>query len=186
VLPIPPVLRLPINASFLVVIAISALVMASSTVHAQESNGKVCVQAFSDTVHKNGFHDPGEALLSDVGVNLMVNQNVIIANYVTDGKEPFCFSNLTPQQYTVTFSSPLYEATTSTGFTFSLAPGEAPLKEFGAVPKTTPASDTASTPDSNAPMTTQARIGLAAAGAVIAMVFFAGLGLIIYALFMRR
>jgi hypothetical protein len=186
VLPIPPVLRLSICAIFLAVAAMFAWLMASSTVHAQDSNGKVCIQAFSDTVHKNGFHDPGEALLPDVGVSLMVNQNVIIANYVTNGKEPFCFDSLAPQQYTVAFSSPLYEATTSTGFTFSLAPGEAPLKEFGAVPRTPAADNPASSSGSDVPMTTQTRIGLAAAGAVIVMVFFAGLGLIIYALFMRR
>src|SRR5258708_7240297 len=73
-------------------------------VHAQQANnGSICVLAFDDA-NRNATRDPGEAAISDVAVNLIVNDNVIVANHVTDGKEPFCFPNLAAQQYTVTFS----------------------------------------------------------------------------------
>src|ERR1700750_3003438 len=91
-------------------------------VNAQAGGGSVCVLAYEDA-NKNQARDAGEALLSSVGVSLMVN-NVIVANHVTDGTEPFCFHTLAAQQYTVNFSSPLAQATTLTSFSFPLGAGE--------------------------------------------------------------
>lgn len=149
------------------------------------NTGSVCVLAFNDA-NKNGGRDPGEGALPDVGVNLMVGQNVIVANYVTDGSEPHCFTNLAAQQYTVSFGSPLYEATTLTEFTFVLAPGEPASREFGAVAK---AAALPAPPDAtglNIPMTTPVRIGLSALVAVLAMAFVGAIGMIIYSLFVHR
>jgi len=115
----------------------------------------------------------------------MVSQNVIIANHVTDTKEPYCFDNLPPQQYTVSFSSPLYDPTTSIGFTFSLASSETAEKAFGARPKAAPV-DPAASSGLNVELSTPMRIGLWAAGALVVMVLFAGIGMIIYAVFLRR
>ncbi len=190
-LPSLPFSRLSNCAKLLALILAPVLLIAlisigpSAAIRAQEANGKVCVLAFNDA-NRNRVRDPGEALLPDISVNLMVNQNVIIANHVTDGNEPYCFSNLPPQQYTVTFSSPLYEATTSTGFAYSLAPGETAQPEFGAVPRGTPTDTAVSTTGLRIPMTTPVRIGLAAAGALIVMLLFTGIGMIIYGLFVRR
>jgi hypothetical protein len=185
VLPSVPIRRLPNYATLLVVIAVFTLLIVSPAAHAQVGTGKVCVLAFNDA-NRSGTRGLGEGLLPDIGVNLMVNQNVIIANHVTDTKEPFCFDNLPPQQYTVGFSSPLYEPTTSTGFTFSLSSGEAPLKEFGAVLKATPVDPTGSSSGLDIEMTTPVRIGLSAVGAVVVMILFAGIGMVIYGLFVRR
>lgn len=156
---------------------------------AQAGNGSICVLVFDDT-NRNGTRDSGEALLPDVSINLLVNETVIVANHVTDGKEPFCFQGLAPQQYTVAISSPLYQSTTLTSSTLSLNAGERATREFGAaLPQATAeATDSSLLPDGSVavPVTQPVRIGLSAAAAIIAMVFFVGLGLILYGLFVMR
>ncbi len=178
------------NVSVRIVVIAVTLILVSicqQAVRAQgptTNSGSICVLAFNDTSQTKGSRDPGEGLLTDINVNLMVNQNVIIANHITDGKEPFCFTNLAPQQYTVSFSSPLYKATTSTTFTFALGSGERATREFGAV------SIAAATPEASLPvginidMTRRTRLGLSAVSAVLAMLFVVGIGLIIYSVFL--
>jgi len=179
------------NGSVRSVVISVMLILASicqQTVLAQTqpaNTGSICVLAFNDnSPTKVGSRDSGEGLLTDVSVNLMVNQNVIIANHITDGKEPFCFTDLAPQQYTVSFSSPLYKATTSTTFTFALGPGERTSREFGAV------SIAAATPEASLPtginldMTRGTRLGISAVSAVLAMLFAIGIGMIIYSVFL--
>ncbi|MEP7288102.1 MAG: SdrD B-like domain-containing protein [Chloroflexota bacterium] len=165
--------------ALLVALAISPLTLISFA--QQTANGSICVLAFNDANH-NSVRDPGEAILSDVSVNLMINEKVIIANHVTDGKEPFCFPNLAAQQYTVSFSSPLNEATTSTSFSFSLANGEQTTREFGAVPLATNAAVPTPTNGISVTMTLPVRIGLSAVAALLVMIFVGAIGLIIYGL----
>ncbi len=176
-----------VRAAAICIILSAALIGTPPAALAQTpaSTGSVCVLAFNDA-NKNGGRDPGEGALSDVGVSLMVGQNVIIANYVTDGSEPHCFPNLSAQQYTVSFSSPLYEPTTLSEFTFVLAPGEPASREFGAVAKTSTGNATPEATGLNIPMTTPVRIGLSALVAVLAMAFVAAIGMIIYSLFVHR
>jgi hypothetical protein len=146
------------------------------------SGGSICVLAYDDA-NSNSTRDPGETLLNSVGVSVMINNNVIVANHVTDGTEPYCFRNLPPQQYTVSFSSPLAQATTLTSFTFPLAAGEQITKEYGAIL----ALATQPAPASGAiVITTPIRLGLSAAGAVVVMVLVAAVGMIFYGLFWRR
>jgi hypothetical protein len=154
-------------------------------IHAQQaSTGSVCVLAFND-VNSNGSRDPGETLLADIAVNLMVNGNVIIANHVSDNKEPHCFTELSAQQYTVGFNSPLHTPTTLTSLTFPLASGERVTKEFGAaVAAATEAAP--ATGGITLAVTPPVRIGLSAVAAVVAMLFVAALGLILYGLFGKR
>lgn len=155
---------------------------APATQVASGTGGSICVLAFEDT-NKNNARDPGETLLSNVGVSVMINNNVIIANHITDGTEPFCFHNLPAQQYTVSFSSPLAQATTLTSFTFPLGAGEQVSKEYGAVS----AVATQAVSDAGGiVITTPIRLGLSAAGAVLAMVLVAAVGMIFYGLFWRR
>src|SRR5258708_4981176 len=165
-------------------VATALLIGASARAQQQTGSGSICVLAFEDDTH-SGARQSGDALLSDVSINLMVNDKVVIANHVTDGKEPFCFSDLPPQQYTVSFSSPLYEPTTLTSYTFTLAAGERATREFGAAKLAATAAATASGL-SGLTSTTPARIGLSTAGAVLVMVLVAGVGLIIYGLFVHR
>jgi hypothetical protein len=155
---------------------------ASATQAASGAGGQVCVLAYEDT-NKNGTRDPGESLLSSVGVSLMVNSNVIVANHITDGTEPFCFRNLSAQQYTVGFSSPLAQATTLTSFTFPLGAGEQISKEYGAI---TSLATEAAPGSAGLAFSSPVRIGLSAGGAVIAMAFIGAIGMIFYGLFWRR
>jgi hypothetical protein len=137
-------------------------------------SGSICVLVFNDT-NGNATRDSGEANLSDVAVNVMVGESVIIANHVTDGQEPYCFKDLAAQQYTVGFSSPLYEATTLTSFNFELA-------EFGAAPKPAP-TESADAATVQIPATQPVRIGVSALASIIVMAFVAALGLILFGLF---
>jgi hypothetical protein len=152
----------------------------------QADTGSICVLAFNDA-NRNKARDPGEGLLADISVDLMVNQNVIIANHITDGIEPFGFKNLPLQQYNVAFSSPTYEAITSTTFAHSLVAGEQTTKEFGAISKTAPVDPAGSEqPGLSIPLTTPVRLALSILGAVLAMAFVAEIGMILFALFVRR
>ena len=171
--------------ALVILVAILIALLSGAPVRAQQTgSGSICVLAFEDDTH-SGARQSGDALLSDVSVNLMVNDKVVIANHVTDGKEPFCFPDLPAQQYTVSFSSPLYEPTTLTSYTFSLAAGERVTREFGAAKLQATAAATASGPG-GLTATTPGRIGISAAGAVLVMDFIGGIGLIIYGLFVHR
>jgi hypothetical protein len=155
---------------------------APATQSAANTGGSICVLAYEDA-NKNGTRDPGESLLNTVGASLMVNNNVIIANHVTDGSEPYCFRNLPAQQYTVSFSSPLSQATTLTSFAFPLGIGEQITKEYGAV---TSIATEAAPGSTGIVLSSPTRIGLSAGGAVVAMAFVAAIGMIFYGLFWRR
>ncbi len=168
--------------------------LAAGPVRAQQpggstgSTGSVCVLAFEDTNH-NGVRDPGEGPVKDVNVDVMINQNVIIRNYVTDGTEtqPHCFTDLAPQQYTVSFSSPLYTPTGSATFTFLLSPSEQALREFGAIASATaPAPDATSLAGLQGSLGTRQRLILSALGSALVMVGMAGLGMIIAFFLARR
>jgi hypothetical protein len=144
-------------------------------------SGSICVLVFNDT-NGNATRDSGEANLSDVAVNVMVGESVIIANHVTDGQEPYCFKDLAAQQYTVGFSSPLYEATTLNSFNLELAAGETRPLEFGAAPKPAP-TESADAATVQIPATQPVRIGVSALASIIVMAFVAALGLILFGLF---
>ncbi len=158
------------------------------TQQAPSATGSVCVIAYED-VNKNGTRDPGEPLLANVNVSLMVN-NVIIENHITDStdaQKPYCFQNLPAQQYTVTFSSPLAQATTLTTFTFPLGTGEQAQKEFGAVSVTPGSAATDSASSSGGTVwTLPLRLALSTFGALVAMAFIGAVGFILYGLVWKR
>ena len=165
-----------------ILMALGCVQPSQATRAQQTGDGSVCVLAFDDA-NRNGFRDPGEGSLMDINVNLMINQNMIIANHVTGDPEPFCFTGLSPQQYTVSFSSPLYEATTPSTSTFSLSPGEQVLRNFGAAARTSASGDAA---PASAALTMQQRLGLSAFGAATVMTGMTGLGMFIAYLIYRR
>jgi hypothetical protein len=167
----------------LTILMVLGWAQSSQTIRAQQTDdGSICVLVFDDA-NRNGFLDLGEGSLKDINVDLMINQNMIIANHITGDPEPFCFAGLSPQQYTVSFSSPLYEATTPSTSTFSLSPGERVLRNFGAAARAPASGDAA--PASPA-LTMQQRLGLSAFGAAIVMTGMTGLGMLIAYLIYRR
>jgi hypothetical protein len=165
---------------FTVLTFVVVLISSATLAHAQQpaTLGSVCVSIFDDQ-NRSTFHEAGEAALADVNVNLVVNQNVVIANYVTDGSEPYCFSDLPAQDYTVSASSPFYQLTGLNAYTFTLGAGERKIQEFGAI-SSAATPDVVATPTGLRLNTTpQVRVGLALAGSVVAMLLMTGLGLII-------
>ena len=178
--------KVPVVLLTAIIALVSVLmVLPSGLVQAQQQGpaGSVCVLAYLDA-NKNGVRDPGEAPLLNVSVNLMVSEKVIIANHVTDGKEPFCFELLPAQQYTVGFSSPFSQPTTQTSFTFALAQSERHTQEYGAVPAL-PGASVAAVPTAVV-LSTTLRLILSGAGAAVAMAFIAAIGLVLYGLFGHR
>ncbi len=164
--------------------ALLILLITASTALAQTAQpGAICVIVYQDT-NQNGVRDPGEEVLTDINVSLMVGSNIVIANYVTNQREPFCFNNLAPQQYTLGLSSPFYQPFDPAPVTFMLGAGGRYTHEFGVVP----VKASAATPDPilYVPLTVPVRLGMSTAGALGMMALFSGLGLMIYGLFLHR
>ena len=170
----------------IIVTVLAAFVLISAPVAAAQQTpapGSVCVLAFDDSGQHHS-RSPGDALLSDINITVMVDQKTVIANHVTDGKEPYCFHNLPPKEYTVSFSSPFYDPTTLSTFTFILAPGEQVNQEFGALAKVTPSPTPANSV--NLQLTRTVRLGVSAVGAILAMALLVALGLILFSVFVHR
>jgi hypothetical protein len=139
------------------------------------TTGSVCAIAFDDA-NKNSAHDAGEAVALGVNESLLVKGNIVIANHISDGQGQYCFNNLLPGQYTLTFASPLIDPTTVTSFTVGVNAGDQVVREFGSTVRAmTVSTNAAITPPK---MTQPVRIALASAGAILAMLFMVGLRLI--------
>lgn len=179
------------RTAFTLLLAWLAMTLSLNTftlVHAQDApNGSICVIAYSD-LNRSQSRDPGEPLLKEVGVDVTFGENILIANHITDGSEPFCFQHLAFQKYSVHFKSQDYEATTPGGIEVTLSADNPKADvQFGGVAKATPTPDlSAQKPILNIKLTTPLRLGLSALGALLVMGFFLGLGLLIYGLFFRR
>ena len=157
-------------------------------VYAQQApSGSVCVTAYND-LNRSQSRDPGEPLLKNIGVDLTFGENILIANHITDGSEPYCFPNLALQKYAVRFKSQDYDATTPDGIEVTLSTDNPKIDvQFGGVAKIAPTPDpSAQKPTLNIKLTTPLRLGLSALGALMVMGFFLGLGLLVYGLFFRR
>lgn len=168
------------------VIAISALALVvggGSVAMAQETpkNGDICISAFADQ-DGSGSRQTGESALSDVDIELAVNSTVIIANYVTNGNEPYCFRALLPGQYTVRFNSPNYAS--GEALQLSLTAGGRINREVGMVAKAQPVSKGDST--LFIPLTVPNRIIMALISAVLSMSLTAAVGLIVYGVFLHH
>ncbi len=105
----------------------------------------VCLTAFTDR-NGNGIQDAGETLKTAVAFTIF-NEEMVVANYVTDGvSEPYCLNNLAEGEYHITRSVGPDEVLTTPGnrgiivrlgavadLTFgSVAEGEMVVDEVGA------------------------------------------------------
>src|SRR5579859_8012128 len=93
-----------ITAASLVGIVLAALTVLPVRAY-QAAPGSICVSAFVDT-NQNGLQESGEPLLSGANISL-AEGGLIIANHLTDSQGQYCFQNLAPGAYTLTFSDPL-------------------------------------------------------------------------------
>src|SRR3954463_10845275 len=98
-------------ARFWGILTICALAMliggATRIAQAQQpaAPGAVCVMVFEDQNQSKSRDLASEGSLPDVNIDLMMNGQTVIANYVTEGQEPYyCFENLAAQEYSVSFS----------------------------------------------------------------------------------
>lgn len=107
------------------------------SVRAQAGTGAICIATFEDA-NRNGSQDAGEGSLAG-GLFTLASDGVIVATHITTGDvATYCFQDLAPGSYTVTFvDSPAYEITTPTGGTYALESGQnLPLSPFGAARRT--------------------------------------------------
>jgi hypothetical protein len=174
------------NRMALAAIVLCTLLAGASAASAQAADaGTVCVIAYGDA-NQNGVRDPGEETLLDVNINLMLAANVVIANHVTALREPHCFEALTPQQYMLNISSPLYDPVDAAPMTFTLPAGQRVTYEFGAVARPAEQVVDPSASILVIPLNMSTRIGLGVGAALGVMALLTGLGLVIYGLFLHR
>jgi hypothetical protein len=156
---------------------------------AQPDVGAICVVTYADT-NGNGLREDTEIALPRVNVNLSTD-GVIIATHITAGDETqYCFENLLPGIYTITFTdSPTYRTTTSNQGTFALESGQRlTLDEFGAVPiapaalRAEVAAQVAAESDEE-PLDTSLRLLLATVASMVVMIFMVGVGAVLVGLF---
>lgn len=109
-----------------------ALFAGLGAAQAQSNTGQICVLAFEDQ-NGNSVRDDGEPLLANVGFTL-ADASGVKGSYKTDGNsEPYCFSSLSPAQYTVQARGASgLEATTPGQWAVSLASGAKFEAAYGA------------------------------------------------------
>jgi uncharacterized surface anchored protein len=174
-----------VNLSIALMILMAVLV---PLVHAQDAGttGSVCVLAYEDS-NENGVRDSGEVPLPGISVNLAVETDIIVQNFITTQENrPFCFDELTPGDYTLYFDdSPNHHPTRQTKTDpFVVQANQRIRVEFGAVsesPLLQPGSPEAIEQANNAggQLETTSRLLIAALGAVVVMVFMFGFGVVI-------
>lgn len=172
----------------LFVLALAAI----SGLAAAQSGSQLCVRAFEDN-DGNGRYDAGEQFIRrDVGVNLLDAGGVTIASALMDSSPTaaqgvVCFQFLPAGQYTIVITSAAYTATSPDTITTSVSDGGLPtVVEFGAQRAALPEA-VVNTPAAAAPSLDVNRLLISGVGALVALVFMALLGVIIYVFaFARR
>jgi len=142
--------------------------------------GTICVVAYGDT-NENGVRDAGEEALMAMNVTLRNIANVVVANHVTIAPAPFCFEGVPPAQYTLHVSHPEYSA--SEAVVSQLGAAERLTRELGAVRLAAPAVQESIL---YIPLTLPVRLGVAALGALLAIVIVGGIGMVIFGAFIHR
>lgn len=177
----------------LMLLLILALPTLALRVNAQDG-GQFWVQVFEDR-NANGAHDAGEPFLTHgVSVDLLNADGVVMASGTLDDA-PFAsrgfigFLYLAAGKYTAVITSPDLTATTPERVPVTIVQGAAPLTVmFGAKPAAAaeaPASGSSAL--GGLPLNSEtARLALAGFGALIVVGIMAAIGLLIYALVLRR
>ncbi len=157
-----------------------------------QTGGQFCVRAYED---RNGSttRDANEPLLvRDVVVNLLDGDGVTVASGVLESSPTaaqgiLCFQRLPAGQYSAVVTSADLTATTPTTFSAAVSEtGQPVVVEFGAqrvsaaMPTAAPAAAQAFTQGD------LVRVGVSVGGALFVMLGMVVLGLIFYAIFLRR
>lgn len=93
--------------------------------------GQICAVMFDD-VNRNRIQDADETLLSD-GSIILVRGSQAVAEYTTDGSEPYCFDELAAGNYIASLAAPEgYGLTTPDQLLLRVSPGAAVALAVGA------------------------------------------------------
>jgi LysM repeat protein len=144
-------------------------------------NGIICVVGYEDA-NENSLREPMEAMLA--GMTFQVsNGTQTIGTYTTDGIQPsYCFEEVQPGSYIVSWSGEGLTPTTDQNWTVDLASGATVTREFGAQGGgTTGSNKTGGDAPGGLPSW-----GIAIALALGVMVIMAGVGVVGYFFLMRR
>lgn len=160
---------------------------------AQEATGSICISTYADT-NMNGIHEETEALLPGVNVNLSAASVIVATHVFTATEMQYCFQNLQPGVYTVSFTnSPTYQGTTASEGTVQVTGSDPLIVSFGAVPIASAdlaprvAADTDEAEgDDDQTLDPSVRLLLSTGASMIMMVFMVGIGAIILGLMGSR
>lgn len=147
------------------------------------AKGTICVLSWED-INENRLREPQEPMLA--GVTFMLTDSANSDNtetYTTDGVEDWhCFSELSPSNYTVTWTAEDFAPTTDQTWIADLTAGETLNREFGAVQGEGGAAETNNTEDKGGlpPLVTA---GIAALGVIFLLT---GIGAAGYFFLARR
>lgn len=105
---------------------------AAEAAAAPTGTGSICLLMYLDE-NESGSREVNEAKLAG-GIFTLTRDNLPVATYTSDGvAEPYCFSNLMPGNYLLTWQAEGYTATSSQGWAITLDAGETLSREFGAI-----------------------------------------------------
>ncbi|MBN1679540.1 MAG: hypothetical protein JW966_04560, partial [Anaerolineae bacterium] len=178
------------RARLLLTIAAAVLLQLSGVqsqiVLAQSDPGAICVSTFAD-VNGNGMQEESETVLPGVNVNLATAGAIIATHIIAVDETQYCFENLLPGIYTLTFTdSPTYRTTTANQGTFALASGQSlTINSFGAVPvplenlRAEVAAQVAADDEGDQPLETSTRLLLSTVASMMVMIFMIGMGAVI-------
>ncbi|HLV43967.1 MAG TPA: SdrD B-like domain-containing protein, partial [Aggregatilineales bacterium] len=98
------------------------------------ATGSLCVLGYEDG-NGNAAHDAGEANLAGITF-VLISGDQTLSRYTTDGiSEPYCFSDLLPGTYTVTWQGDMFTPTSEQTWQVQVAGGDTLSREFGAQPR---------------------------------------------------
>jgi len=92
--------------------------------------GTICVSAYDDQ-NANSLPEPGESLVAGITFALGDGSSAI-STYTTDGaSEPYCFAELLPGEYVVSWTGDAYEPTSEQTWSTVVASGATVTRQFG-------------------------------------------------------
>lgn len=177
----------------LIIIALVCMGLGALPVLAQ-TGGQFCVRAFEDRDGNGEWAGAGvEPLLtSDVAVNLLNADGVVVdsglmENSPTAAQGTLCFRFLPAGQYTAIITSGALTPTTPMSISAAVSEtGEPVVVMFGAQIDTAAVGTAAETADAVGSEDQILRLALSAGGALMTMLGMAGIGVLVYALYLRR
>ncbi len=95
------------------------------------ATGSVCIVPFHDE-NSNGFREATETSLAGIAFTVVNEAAQTVGSYITDGSpNPYCFTDLAPGVYTVSWNDANFAATTEQQWAADVSTGGTVTREFG-------------------------------------------------------